>query len=191
MSAALAHRRTWVAFVTGAILLMAAMAALSVAILRDERRSLAQSEGEARAARLRAATAAMDRWLGPVLAREAGRHHSDYAAYRAPRRAFSSDLERLPAGSVVEPSPLLGHGSDTILLHVEWSDAAGATSPEAPRGKERDLALASGLPPETLRLAEQRLEAIASQVDFATLARSVRDEAPAPSLDLPPSALRS
>ena len=74
------------------------------------------------------AVAAMDRWLGPVLAREAGRHHADYAAYRAPRRAFSSELERLPQGSVLEPSPLLGYSADTILLHFEWSPESGAHS---------------------------------------------------------------
>src|SRR5688500_4168977 len=100
---ALAHRRTWALFLGSAIVLVVAMAALSLGVLRGERRGLVAREEAAHAARLRTSAAAMDRWLGPVLAREAGRHHADYAPYRAPRRAFSSDLERLPAGSVVEP----------------------------------------------------------------------------------------
>jgi signal transduction histidine kinase len=124
----------------------------------------------------------MDRWLGPVLAREAGRHHSDYTAYRAPRRAFSPELLRLPEGSVLEPSPLLGYSADTILLHFEWSPESGPRSPEVPLGRERELALASGLPLQSLLLAEERLAELASTVDLAELARSTREQAPAAAL---------
>lgn len=165
--------------------LVVAMALLSAALLQGERRELAAAAAARHAASLRDAAAAMDRWLGPVLAREAGRHHSDYASYRSPRRAFTTDFVSLPPGSVLEPSPLLGHEADTILLHVEWSPESGARSPEAPSGRERELALSSGLPPESLRRAEERLAAISARLDFAALARDLRAATPAPVVSQP------
>lgn len=178
-SRAFAHRRTWALFVGSVLALAVAMAALSVVVLRGERRERIASAAAAHDERLRLAAAAMDRWLGPVIAREAARHHSDYASYRAPRRVFTSELTRLPSGSVVEPSPLLGHGADTIVLHLEWSAESGARSPQVPWGRERELALASGLPPEILRLSEERLASVLSRLDLPEIARSVRAEAPA------------
>lgn len=182
---ALSHRRTWGFFIVGSTLLAVVLAALSVTLLRGESRALAASATADHAERLRAAAAAMDRWLGPVLAREAGRPQSDYAPYRAPRRVFSPELLRLPEGSVLEPSPLLGYSAETILLHFEWSPESGLRSPQAPRGRERELALASGLPPGSLLLAEERLDAVASGIDLPALARSVREEAPAAPLGAP------
>ena len=172
-------RRAWPLFLVAAGVLVVALAASSVALIRGEHEDLVARATAEHEARLRDAASAMDRWIGPVLAREAGRHHADYASYRAPRRAFTPALERLPAGSVVEPSPLLGHSADGIALHVEWSPDAGARSPEVPTGRERELALSSGLSPEALRVAESRLAAIAARVDFEALARDVQREAPA------------
>lgn len=175
----LAHRHAGALFAGSAALLVIAMAALSAAILRSENIHLARASGEAHEKMLRSAAESMDRWVGPLLAREGGRHHSDYSAYRSPRRAFTADLEPLVPGQVVEPSPLLGHESLAILLHLQWSPKAGASSPQVPVGPERELALASGLPPESLRVAAERLESLASRLDFPELARWVRAGTPA------------
>ena len=164
------QRRTWTLFLAGAFVLVIAMAALSAALLRGEKREHAWMTARERDQAGQQAAARIDDWLAPVIAREAGRHHADYASYRAPRRVFSRELERLPEGSVLEPSPLLGFQSDTILLHLQWSPETGLSSPQVPRGRERELALASGVPPELLAQAEQRLQAAGERIDFAALA---------------------
>lgn len=174
-------RRAWSLFAGASLALVAAMAVLSAGLLRHERRSLDEAAESERVARLRSAAQAIDRALGAALAREASRHHADYAPYRAARRAFTAELARLPDGSVLEPSPLLGHVSDTFLLHVEWSEEGGTSSPQVPFGRERDLALASGLPPESLREAERRLEDARARIDFAELAAWISSVAPAAS----------
>jgi signal transduction histidine kinase len=174
VSAALRRqRRTWPLFLAGSAVLVVAMAALSAALLRGESREHASRVAQMREATARQAVHRMDDWLAPVLAREAGRHHSDYAAYREPRRVFSTDLERLPAGSVLEPSPLLGFRSETILLHLQWSLEDGLSSPQVPLAKERELALSSGVPAELLEQVAGRLRAAEERIDFAALASTL------------------
>lgn len=148
--------------------------------LRKEAVEHDEAERTEQAARLRSAAARMDAWIGPVLAREAGRHHSDYSSYGAARRAYTAALTRIPAGEVIEPSPLLGFRAETIRVHFQWSPVSGASSPQVPRGRFRDLALASGLDAEELRVAEERLQDLATRVEWSRLAETVRARAPAP-----------
>lgn len=179
MSAAVApHRRTWLLFLAVGAVLVVAMAASSLALLRSEQAERTR-EGQRRAAE------AMDSWLAPVLAREAGRRQSDYSAYREPRRVFDSGLRRVPAGSLLEPSPLLAFEAETLLLHVQWSPSSGASSPQVPIGARRELALASGVPAAAIAEAERRLAGFVASTDLGALAASLPEPLAAPPLAAP------
>src|SRR5271167_978300 len=49
----------------------------------------------------------LDSRVAPALAREDSRPFNHYSAFFAPAVAFNSRGERLPAGDVLEPSPLI------------------------------------------------------------------------------------
>ena len=122
-------RRWWTVFVVGAAALVAALVWSSAVVLRLERSDAQAVATENHQESLRLALWRMDSWLGPLLAREAARPAVDYEPYR-PRNAFDRERRPLEPGAVLTASPLRDFQPDAVLLHFQWTEANGLTSPQ-------------------------------------------------------------
>ena len=109
-----------------------------------------------RAGVVRLALWRMDSWLGPQLAREASRPYFEYAAFVPNNRAYTRLLNRIEAGEVLSPSPLLRFDSDLFPIHFQLDDQGVWSSPQVPSGNQLDLAQDS-LMDQTLIAEKSRL----------------------------------
>ena len=90
-------RHIWLAFAVSLAVVLAAMAGLSLEVLRLGRIEARLDRQEAAAEKVRLALWRMDSALMPLLTRESARRWSDYAAYR---RVSPYDLDRKAARTV-------------------------------------------------------------------------------------------
>jgi signal transduction histidine kinase len=120
------------AFVVIAALVAGGLGWATAAALRLEREQRDQRAEAEHASLLRLALWRLDSLIASALAREDGRPFDHYSALFAPPHALGPGSQRLPAGSVLEPSPLLGDElPGWMRLHFQVS-AAGWASPQVP-----------------------------------------------------------
>jgi len=167
------RRLRWL-FGGGVLVLAAVLAWVSALVLRlegaeEEARVEAVHQGQVRLALWR-----MDSWLTPLLAREAARPYFEYSAYYPHERAYTRMLQPLDAGEVLTASPLLTFASDIFTLHFQVSPDDSFSSPQAPQGRQLELAQGTFISPEAFRSNETRLQALREGVSYEQLSKKVQ-----------------
>ena len=134
------RRSWWLIYGACTALVLAALAWITVMVVRLERGELrARAEAEHQEA-LRLALWRMDSWLAPFLAREAARPYFDYEPFYPQPQAYTKLLSRIEPGEVLTPSPLLSFESKYFRLHFQVDPEGRFSSPQVPLGNLRDLA---------------------------------------------------
>ena len=180
-------RHIWPAFAVSLAVVLAAMAWISLEVLRLGRVEARLDRQEAAAEKVRLALWRMDSALMPLLTRESARRWSDYAAYR---RVSPYDLDRRKARTadrLLLPSPLLSYRSPFILLHFQFEADGKLTSPQAPVGPERELAEKSHVAPEKIEAAAKQLDELKAILKYEILLAALSE--PPPAADTPQVAL--
>ncbi len=158
----------WWGCAATAMVLVGVVSWLTVALLQlddDEVHARGQAAWQER---LRLALWRMDSWLAPQLAREAMRPPHEYRSFPTAPTAWTAGLAKLEPGAVVVQSPLLTEESPLFPLHFELGPD-GLTSPQVPRGNERDLCEANGVDPARLDRAQQLLASFGAQLPSGEL----------------------
>lgn len=171
-------RYIWPAFAGGFVVVLAAMAWLSLEVLRLGRIEARLDRQEAAAEKVRLALWRMDSALMPLLTRESTRRWSDYAAYR---RVTPYDLDRMAArrlDRLLLPSPLLGYRSPFILVHFQLEADGKLTSPQVPVGPERELAEKGHLTPEKIEAAAKQLGELKAILKYEVLLAALSEPPP-------------
>ncbi len=164
-----AGRSWWLIFAGCCGLVVAALAWVTVTVLRLERAELSARADMSHQENLRLALWRMDSWLAPLLAREASRPYFAYQSFYAQERAYSNRLAPLEPGEVLAPSPLLSFASDYFRLHFQVEPDGSMNSPQAPQGDYRTLAEDVYLPTEQIRDNDQALQRLAATVTPAQI----------------------
>ncbi len=159
---------TWLIFGVGAMLVLEGLGWVTWQALRFESRErLARAEARQQEA-VRLALWRMESELAPILAQESARPYFHYRSFYAAGAAYES-MWLSDAGTNQAPliaSPLLESAGLYTRLHFQVEPDGRVTSPQAPDGPMRELALAPssrggvGLSPEELMLADERLQAL-------------------------------
>lgn len=149
---------TWLAFLGCLALLVAGMGWVTVHTLRLEReRQQAAQEAENKE-RVRLALWRLDFQASTLVIRENARPPEAFRAFHAPEGFFNRDNTEVKKGEVLAPSPLLGVPPDLVMLHFQLDGQGKATSPQAPSGNARTLALQNYLELADIQNAETRLQ---------------------------------
>ncbi|MBL9078463.1 MAG: HAMP domain-containing histidine kinase [Planctomycetes bacterium] len=168
------HRlRAWGWFAATALPLVLALGWVTVSLLQLDRDEVRARQQASLHERVRLALWRMDSWLSPQLAAEAVRPASAYQAFPPARDAWTRGYSKLAADEVLVRSPLLGLESPRFLLHFEIGADGTLSSPQAPTGNQREVAVANGITEEVLVRAQQRLERLAPRLPRASVERAV------------------
>jgi two-component sensor histidine kinase len=120
-----------VGFVLIATLVAGGLGWATAAVLRLESEQLAQRAEAERGNRLRLALWRLDSRISPLLAREDSRPFNHYSAISPVPVALNNSGACWPAGTVMEPSPLLSAELPAWMrLHFQTDPAAGWKSPQ-------------------------------------------------------------
>jgi len=181
-------RYIWPTFAVSLAVVLAAMAWISLEVLRLGRVEARLDRREEAAEKVRLALWRMDSAVMPLLTRESTRLWSDYAAYR---RVMPYDLDRNAARKgdrLFLASPLLGHRSRLILLHFQLDANGKLTSPQVPVGTERELAEKGDVAPEQIQAAAGQLGELEAILKYQPLLAALGE--PLPGAESPQLATR-
>ncbi len=168
----------WMVFGLCIAMAFAAMAWISLTVLRLERQ--AQAEENVRLALWR-----MDSAMSPLIAQETARPYFAYSSFRPAERAYTRMFNEVQYGEVLVPSPLLVNESPLILLHFQIEPNGVVSSPQVPTGNLRDLASKSVQAREAIRGADRLLGQFSASLKPEVLAAALPPNEP----DGPPLAL--
>ncbi len=162
--------KIWLIFSLCFAVLLAAMGWVSLTTLRLDRAQADAARQAELEEKVRLALWRMDSSLGPLIVEESARPPSAYYSFHEATRAYTKSFAPVKPGDVLVPSPLLTYSSSNILLHFQFSPDGALTSPQAPAGAQRDLAVASYASPAQIEAAAARL---------GRLQKVLQDQAPA------------
>jgi signal transduction histidine kinase len=161
------HRpwHTWLLFALALAVVFAALGWVSRTALRLDR-----EQAEARSAadfeeNVRLALWRMDSRLAAFVAQESARPYFAYQPFYPADRAVTKTNNLLAAGEVLVSSPLLADPPLNVNIHFQIDPAGNLTSPQAPQGGWRDLAIDNGLEPGQLARNGGTLSRFAPNVD--------------------------
>ncbi len=148
----------WAVLAVCALLIVGAMAWSTGKVLDLESGQL-RSEAEAELGeRVRLSLATMDTAASALLVLENQRPPHHFKAFFEPEDVFTSEFQNVRKGVVFQPSPLLGTLPEFVRLHFEIRPDGDISSPQVPRGNERDLAEQQGISGGSIDLAAADLE---------------------------------
>ncbi len=137
------RRGWWGVYALCVVLLAASLAWLSRVALELEASERRSAASVGRQESLRLALSRMDAWFSPQLAREAMRPYFEYLPFYPSQRAYNRILNPLDPNEVLTRSPLVTHRSELIPLHFQVDAQGTLTSPQAPTGNYRELAVST------------------------------------------------
>ncbi|RBP45988.1 phospho-acceptor domain-containing protein [Roseimicrobium gellanilyticum] len=149
---------TWLVFLGCLALLIGGMGWVTVHTLRLERERQHAAQEAANKERVRLALWRLDFQASTLVIRENARPPEAFRAFHAPEGFFNRDNTEVKKGEVLAPSPLLGVPPDLVMLHFQLDGQGKASSPQAPSGNARTLALQNYLEPGDIQNAETRLQ---------------------------------
>ena len=139
------YRNWWAVYGACSAVLLLATAWITVTLLDLEARETKLRAAAAVQEDMRLALWRMDSGNDSLLAAESSRPFFHYRAYYPHQRAYTRLLEAFGPEDLLVPSPLLGHESPIVLLHVQREADGSWSSPQVPTGNLRDLAEANGI----------------------------------------------
>ena len=139
------------------VVLLAAMAGVSVTTLRLDRAQLFAAQQAETEEKVRLALWRMDSLLTSIMVEESARPFSAWESFSRSEPALTKGYAPIKPGEVLTPSPLLAYSSSNVLLHFQLSPDGQLTSPQVPLGPERLPALGNGATPERIQTASAQL----------------------------------
>ena len=100
----------------------------------------------------------MDSWFAPILAAEAARPVEEYTPFR-----MANDL------GVIVRSELVDFRSRYVKLHFEVVDGGEVTSPQAPRGTDRERAVGLGIPAAFFDSNDALIAQVSPRIEYEPL----------------------
>lgn len=172
--------RTALVYVLGVAAMIAAMTWVTARVLVLERAEHEARDRSRTQESVRLALWRMDSMMTAILAREAARPYYHYQPFFPALRPFAAMLRELEAPDADEPlaaSPLLTAPPDLARLYFQiWPDGR-ISSPQAPHGGLRGLALMSDCDPTRLAMAEGFLEELKAAYAGGVLPADLRPSA--------------
>ena len=123
---------------------LGAMAWISWTAMQLERTEAEAWERAETEERVRLALWRMDSSVTPLLTEEIARPETEYEAFYSTGQAYGKQLQNIPKGEILVPSPLLSFRAAHIHLHFQIYPGGKITSPQVPLGNMRDVAEARG-----------------------------------------------
>jgi signal transduction histidine kinase len=163
------YRLWWVVFLVCTVLVLAALAWITSAMLRMERSELEAREMATHQESLRLALWRMDSWLAPRVAREAARPYTDYQPLAPQFTAYNKMLEPIEAGEILTASPLLPFQSEYFRLHFQIDQTGNVTSPQAPSAAQLERLPAAMLPTERWIANDAAVQKLGNTVEVKEL----------------------
>jgi signal transduction histidine kinase len=157
------------------IVLLAAMAGVSVTTLRLDHAQLLAAQQAETEEKVRLALWRMDSLLTSIMVEESARPFSAWESFSRSEPALTKGYTQFKPGEVLTPSPLLAYSSSNVLLHFQLSPDGQLTSPQVPLGLERVPALMNGTTTERIQAATTQLH------EYQAL---LNTQCPAPPTDL-------
>ena len=139
------------------LVLLAAMAAVSVTTLRLDRAQMQAAQQAETEEKVRLALWRMDSLLTSIMVEESARPFSAWESFSRSEAALTKGYAPIQPGEVLTPSPLLAYSSSNVLLHFQLSPEGQLTSPQVPIGAERAPALMNGATTAAIQTAAARL----------------------------------
>jgi signal transduction histidine kinase len=164
------YRNWWTVYGICSGLLLLVTAWSTVTLLSFEGRETRLQAASAIQEDMRLGLWRMDSLNESLLAGESARAFHHYRAYYPHQRAYTRLLEAFGPNDLLVASPLLGHVSSIVLLHLQREVDGQWTSPQVPKGNLRDLAEASGVDGAQIDMHAALLERIAAAMDEPALA---------------------
>src|SRR5439155_19908563 len=148
---------------------LAALGRVSLEVVR-----LDQAQTEARAAarleeNVRLALWRMESMLLPLIAQESARPYFSYSAFYPAERAYTRMFAELRPEDAPVASPLLASTSPHVLLHFQIEPNGRITSPQAPEGRMRELAVTGSTTRDRIQQAELSLARLQPSLNAKTL----------------------
>lgn len=139
------------------IVLLAAMAGVSVTTLRLDRVQLLAAQQAETEEKVRLALWRMDSQLTSIMVEESARPFTAWESFSRSEPALTKGYAPIKPGEVLTPSPLLAYSSSNVLLHFQLNPEGELTSPQVPLGAEREPALDNGATAERIETAAAQL----------------------------------
>ena len=147
----------WMLFGVCLVVLLAALGWVSVTTLRLDRAQMEAAQQAEIEENVRLALWRMDSTLNTILVEESARPFSAWESFSGREQVFTKSYTPIQQGEILTPSPLLSFTSSNVLLHFQLTPAGRLTSPQAPTGSERILALKRYTTAERLQTAVARV----------------------------------
>jgi signal transduction histidine kinase len=139
------YRNWWAVYAGCCALLVLATAWITFTLLQLESREARLHAVAAVQEDMRLALWRMDSGNDSFVAAESSRPFFHYRSYYPHQRAYTRLLEAFGPDDLLVPSPLLGHASGVVVLHIQREADGSWSSPQVPTGNLRDLAEANGI----------------------------------------------
>ena len=152
------------------LVLLAAMAAVSVTTLRLDRAQMQAGQQAETEEKVRLALWRMDSLLTSIMVEESARPFSAWESFSHNEPALTKGYAPIQPGEVLSPSPLLAYSSSNVLLHFQLNPEGQLTSPQVPLGAERAPALVNGATIASIQTAAARLNDYQSLLNFECVA---------------------
>jgi signal transduction histidine kinase len=150
--------QTWLLFGASIALIALVMLWGSITILRLDREAIESRRRAAIEEDVRLALWRLDSSVTPLIAREGSHSVEHFSSFARPT---GKDLEGL------EPSPLIDRPKLPVLLHFQIHPDQSITSPQAPEGRLRELALERNIvAKENLEESEQMLRTLGKWLEL-------------------------
>jgi signal transduction histidine kinase len=131
----------WLVFACCAAIVIAAMAWVSLIVLRLEEATATSRQQALLEENTRLALWRMESMLAPFIAQENARPYYSYQAFFPAERAYTRMLARLEPNEILIPSPLLSEGSPHVRLYFQLGPAGELSSPQIPKSSLNGRAL--------------------------------------------------
>jgi len=154
----------WTLFVVCLAVVFAAMGWVSVTVLRLDRLQAQAEQEAALEENVRLALWRMESAVAPLIVRESSRPYFVYTPFYPARRTYTEMFEARSGEEVMLPSPLLAAVTPQVIVHFQSGPDGRWTSPEAPAGKMRELAAATGADDRVIETAATRLTELADKI---------------------------
>lgn len=148
----------WLVLVGCAVLILGMFAWVTERALRSEKERQQAEAVALLGERVRLLVSRMDGIGSDLLVSENLRAPRVFEPYFSPTNILTNQLQTVDQSLVLQASPLLTSESDLVALHFEVNRNGRISSPQVPRGNERERALGSGVEEERLAEMEGRLD---------------------------------
>ncbi len=150
----------WLVMVGCAALILGMFAWITERALTSEKERAEAEAASLLGERVRLSLSRMDGIGSDLLVAENLRAPMFFRSYFSPANIVTNQFQDVEPGIVLQPSPLLIEEVDFINLHFEVSSRGEVSSPQVPRGNQRERALGSGLDQSRLDVMDARFEAL-------------------------------